>query len=119
MNLEFALQFNFGHAAQVLAQNFFLDLELMLVAGVLIMASAAAVEVWARWRDPMRGRLHNCFGVCACESGLLFCESRLDLFSGQHEGNEHSLSAATFFVAGWSGRKAGKSIAAINQLFNV
>ena len=54
MHLNFALQFELGDAPQVLAQDFFLDLELVLVAGVLIMASAAAGEIWTGWRDAVR-----------------------------------------------------------------
>ncbi len=48
MDLDFALQFELGDAAQVLAQDFFLDLELMIVGGVLVVASAATGEMWAR-----------------------------------------------------------------------
>ena len=54
MDLNFALQFELGDAPQIFAQDFFLDFELMLVAGVLIMASAAAAEMWARRLDAVR-----------------------------------------------------------------
>ncbi len=58
MDLNFALQFELGDAPQVLAQDFFLDFELMLVGGVLILASTAAGEV-RTWRPhAMRRRLY-------------------------------------------------------------
>ena len=56
MDLNFAMQFKLGDAPQVLAQDFFLDFELMLVAGVLVVASATAAEMWARRRDAVRRR---------------------------------------------------------------
>ena len=82
MHLDFALQFEFGDAAQVLAQDFFLDLELVLVAGVLIVASAAAGEVWTGWLGAVRGRLYYFARLGAGESGLLFGERGFDFFSG-------------------------------------
>ena len=54
MQLNFALQFELGDAAQVLVEDFFLDFELMIVAGVLVVASAAAGEMRAGRRNAVR-----------------------------------------------------------------
>lgn len=54
MHLDFALQFELGDATQILAQDFFLDFELMFVAGMLVVASAATAEVFTLWLDAMR-----------------------------------------------------------------
>ena len=82
MDLNFALQFELGDAAQVLAQDFFLDLELVLVAGVLVMTSAAAAEVRTRRMGAVRRGLEDCRGAGAGEAGLLFGERGLDFLSG-------------------------------------
>ena len=50
MHLNLALEFKLGDAPQVLAQNFFLDFELMLVAGVLVVAASTAREIRTRRR---------------------------------------------------------------------
>ena len=119
MHLDFALQFDLRDTAQVLAQDFFLYFELVLVTGVLIMTSAAAAKMRAgRW-DTVGRRLHDGGSLRTCESGLFFGECSFDLLSGQNKGNEYSFAASAFFVAGRSGRKAGESVAAIDQLFNV
>ena len=50
MHLNFALQLELGDATQVLAQDFLLDFELVIVAGMLVVASAAGAKVRAgRW----------------------------------------------------------------------
>jgi len=55
MDFDFAGQFEPGDAAQVLAQDFLLDFELVRVGGLLVMASAAAGEMRAgrgtRWGE--------------------------------------------------------------------
>jgi len=106
MQLNFALEFKLGDAAQILTQDFFLDLELVLVGSVLVVASAASCEMWARWRDAVRGRLHDCFGVGAGEAGFFFGERGFDVFSDEDERHEDSLAAAAVFIAGRFGGKA-------------
>src|SRR5882757_7521285 len=109
MHLDFAFKFDLRDTAQVFAQDFFLDLELMLIAGVLVMASTAAAKVRAGRRDAVRRRLHDCVGLGACESGPFFGKYGFDLLSRENKGNEYGLAASAVFVAGRSGRQAGKS----------
>ena len=45
MHLNLAFEFKLGDTPQVLAQDFFLDLELVFVAGMLVVASSTAAEV--------------------------------------------------------------------------
>ena len=106
MQLNFALEFELGDAAQVLAQDFFLDLELVLVGGMLIVASAAVGEMWAGRRDAVRRRFHDCFCLRADEAGFFFRECGFDLFSDEDEGNEDGLAAGVVFAVGRSGGEA-------------
>ena len=112
--MDLALQFELRDTQQVLAQNFLLDLELVLVAGVLVVASAAAGEMWAVRRDALRRRLYDCGGVCACEAGLFFGERGVDFLSGKNEGDKYSLAASALV-----GGKASESVAAVDEFFNV
>ena len=118
MDLNFALQFEPGDAPQILAKNFRLNLELMLIAGVLIVASAAAAEMWTRRFDAVRRRLYGGLGLRAREAGFFFRDDGFDLFSGENKGDEHGLAASAVF-AGRFGRKASQSVAAVDELFNV
>ena len=97
MQLNFALQFELGDAAQILAQDFFLDLELMLVGGVLVVASAAAGEMRTGRRDAVRRGFNDCVGVGASEAWLFFGDRCFDFFSGENEGDEDGLAAAAVF----------------------
>jgi len=114
MDFDFAGQFEPGDAAQVLAQDFLLDFELVRVGGLLVMASAAAGEMRAGRGDAMGRGLDNRFGVGAGESGLFLGERGFDFLSGENKGDEDGL-AATARV----GRKASESVAAVDELFNV
>ena len=71
MQLNFALQFELGDAVQIFAQNLFLDFELMLVGGVLVVASAATGEIGAGRRDAVRRGFDYGVGVGASEAGFL------------------------------------------------
>ena len=114
MHLNLALQFDFGNAAQVLPQDFMLDLELVFVAGVLIVAPAAASKVWAGRRHAVRRRLYDCSGVGARETRPIFGECGLDLFASENKGYENSLAASARV-----GREAGETVAAVDKLFDV
>jgi hypothetical protein len=116
--LNFALQFELGNAAQVLAQDFFLDLELALVGGVLVVAATAASKIGTSRLDSVRRRLYDCHGAGASEAGLLFGNRGLDFLSGKNKGNENSFAASAFLIAGRCGRKASQSVAAVDELFN-
>lgn len=116
MNL--ALQFELGYAAQVLAQYFFLDLELALVGGVLVVAATAASKIGTSRLDSVRRRLYDCRGAGASEAGLLFGNRGFYLFSGKNKRNENSFAATAVLIAGRCGRKASQSVAAVDELFN-
>ena len=93
------VKLNLGRAPQALAQDFFLDLELMLVAGVLVVASAAAAKVRARGLDAVRRRLDDRVSLRPREARLLLGKRGVDLFSGQNKGDEHGLAASA--VVSW------------------
>src|SRR5258708_2589688 len=94
VQLDFTGQFELGDAAQVLAQNFFFDLELQLVSSVLVVASAAAAEVWTRGRNAMRRTLDDCRGVRSREAGLFFGYGGLCFFAPQEARGRNRLCAA-------------------------
>ena len=118
MYLDLERQFQLSGAPQTLAQDFFLDLQLVLVAGVLVVTSAAATEVLAARRNAVRRRLHNRFNRRSREAGLLFRESSLNFFAGQNKGNEHGLAASAGFACARIGRHTGQAVAAVDELFN-
>jgi hypothetical protein len=91
----------------------------MLIADVLVLASAATTEMWTGRRDAVRRRLYDCAGVRTGETGFFFGDYGFDLFSGEDKGNEDSFAASAGFVAVRSGRKTSESVATIDQLFNV
>lgn len=94
MQLNLTLQFELGDAAQIFAQDFFLDVELMLVGGVLVVASAAEGEIGTGWRHAVRGGLKDFRGMGSGEAGFHFGQRGLDFLSGQNEGDESGFAAA-------------------------
>jgi hypothetical protein len=114
MHLNVSLQIELRDAPQVLPQDFFLDLELVVVTGVLVMASPAAAKMWTRRLNPVQRGLHDCRGLRAREAGFFFGEYGFNLLSGKNQGNEHGLAASALV-----GRKASQSVAAVDQLFDV
>jgi hypothetical protein len=52
--------------------------------------------------------------VGAREAGLFFGDCGFDFFSGENKGDKDSLAASAVV-----GRKAGESVATVDQLFNV
>src|SRR5580700_7913874 len=70
MHLNLARKFELGDAAQVLAQNFLLDIQLMVVVRVLIVASTAVCEMRAWRRNAVRGGLDDGGSVSTREAGL-------------------------------------------------
>ena len=119
MNLNLTRQFELGDAAQILAQDFRLDLELMLVSGVLVVASAAAAEIRARRLDAVRRRFYDFISVRAGEARFRFGNNSFDVFPSKYAGNKHGLAASAFFIRGRTGGEARESVAAIDELFNV
>ena len=72
MNVELAIQFQLGNSPQVFFQNGSFDPELMFVVGVLIVASATALEVRTpRSIAPRRGS-DNFFQTGPRKPRLLF-----------------------------------------------
>jgi hypothetical protein len=113
MHLDCAGQLQFSNPPQVLAQDFLLDLELMLVTGVLIMASAAGGKVWTARLNALRRSLDDRIRPGAGEAGLLLSQGSFDFFASKHERHKYSLAAPAFIS-----RKARQSVAAVDQLFN-
>src|SRR5579864_2840970 len=74
MHFDIERQFELGGATQTLAEDLFLDLELMLVAGMLIMAPAAVAKVGTDGLDPVRRTFDDAFNLCPGKSWLLFGE---------------------------------------------
>ena len=99
MHLDVEWEVQLGGATEALAQDFFLDLELVLVARVLVVASTAAGVVLAAGLDAMRGRLDDRIGIGSREAGLLLGEGRFDFLLGQDEGDEHGFAASVDFVS--------------------
>ncbi len=118
MQLNFALQFEFGDAAQVLPQNFSFYFELVVVVGVLVMASATA-GVIGTWRlNAVRRRFDDCDCARAREARLFFGERSFDFFPGKNEGNKGGLAAAVVSIIWRNGGKASEAVAAIDQFFD-
>lgn len=114
MDFDFAWQFELSDAAQVLTQDFFFDFELMLISGVLVMASAATAEMWTWRRNPLERRLDDRRSLGTGEAGLFLGEGGFDFLSGENKGNEYG-----FAFSASIGGEAGESVAAIDELFNV
>ena len=113
MHFNIVLEFKLGDAPEVFTQDVSLNFQLMFVAGVLVMASAAPDEVRTPRLHPVRKSVDYGFGFGSGEAGLLLSQGGLNLFSGENEGNEYGLAASAIF-----GRQASEAVAAINQLFD-
>jgi len=113
MGLDFAIEFDPGDAPQVFSQDFFFDFQLMVVGGVLVVASSATAEMRTRWWDTVRRSFDDGFGVGAGEAGLFFGEGSVDFFPGENKRGEDGLAASLVIS-----RKASESVAAVDELFN-
>ena len=113
MDAQFRIQFQLGDAAQIFLQNGGFDLQLMFVAGVLIMAASAALKIRARrlgapWRscdDPL--------GACSNKARLLLEQAGFDSLAFQDEGYEGRFAPAVFIRG-----QAGQTVAAIDKFFD-
>src|SRR5579864_3220343 len=117
MHFDIERQVELGGAPEALSQDLFLDLELMLVAGMLIMAPAAAAKIGTGGLDPVRRTFDDAFNLCSGKSWLLFGEGSFDSFSGEDKGDEYGFAAPTGFI-GRTGGQAGQAVAAIDHLFD-
>jgi hypothetical protein len=86
----------------------------MLVARILILASATAGEIGTGGRDAMRRRLDDRHGLGAGEAWLFLRNRGFDFFSGENEGNEYGFAASAVV-----GRETSESVAAVDELFDV
>ena len=113
MNLNLARKLHLRATTQAFEQNVALDLELMFVAGVLVMASATRAKIGTGRRDSMRRCLYDRFGLRSGKCRLLLDNRSLYLFAREHKRKEDGLSRTTCIR--W---QVSQSVAAINQLFN-
>jgi hypothetical protein len=79
-------------ALERFAEHRLLDLELSLVARMLILAPAAGTEVWAPRHDALRGRDHQFLDLCCRVAAFLFDEPHAHLLAGQGEGHKDGLA---------------------------
>jgi hypothetical protein len=99
-------------------QDLFLNLELVFVAGVLVVASAAAAVILATRLDAMRGGLDDGIGCGAREAGLLLGEGGFDFLSREDKGGKHGFAASVGFIAVRSGGQTGEAVAPVDHLFD-
>jgi hypothetical protein len=114
MDLQFRAELQLGNAAKIFPQHGRFDLELVLIVGVLIVASATTPEIRTSRNDASRRGSENGLQLGSGKPGLLFAKDCLHAFTGQHEGHKHSF-ARTMLV----GRKPSETFSAVDQLFNV
>ena len=90
----------------------------MLIVGVLVVAPAAAAEILTGWFNPVWRRLEDGLRLGAGEAGLLFREGGFNFLSCENQRNEHGLTASVLLTwrTSW---KAGESVAAIDEFFNI
>ena len=113
MNRHACFQLKLGSSPQIFLQDSNLDLQLMFVAGVLVVAAAATKKIGTDWLYSMRRSLPNRVRAASRKTALLFEQRSFDSFAFQHKGYEHSF-AGTVLI----GRQPGKTVAAINEFFN-
>jgi hypothetical protein len=113
MNRHACFQLKLGSSPQIFLQDSNLDLQLMFVAGVLVVAAAATKKIGTDWLYPMRRSLQNRFRAASRKTALLIEQRSFDSFAFEHKGDEHSL-ARTVLI----GRQPRKTVAAINEFFN-
>ena len=114
MDLQFRVEFQLGDAAKVFLQNGGFDLELMLVAGVLVVAATAASEskdIAASMRCGDAARIRSARarakpGFCSSRTASTFSPSRTN-------GTKAALPRPRS-----SAGKRARSVAAVNQLLN-
>ena len=113
MQLNLILQLDFRNALQGLAQNLRFESQLALVRNVLIVATAAALEIRAARLDSIGRSLDQTRDVTPSETGLLLPYLGFHLLSRQHKWNKYSHAAPVE-----TGSGASQPIAAVDQFFN-
>jgi len=109
MNLEFSGEFELGDSLEVFFEDFGLELELVVVGGVLVVASAAAGEVGAAGIDAIGGWSEQSLEFRSGEAGFLFRDGGFNLFGGEDEGYEDGFAASVIV-----GGEAGQAIASVD-----
>jgi len=113
MDTEFGIEFQLGDAAQIFLENDGFDLELVFVAGVLIVAAAAALKIRASRLDASWRGGENLVSSGTRKARFLFEQDSFEFFTLQDERYEGGLAPA-LFVRG----QAGQTVAAVNEFFN-
>ncbi len=113
VDLQFTGQLDLRRPAQSLFENFRLDRKLILVRGVLVVASATTLEVRAARLNPFGRRLNHAFQPRPGKPRLLFRQFCFDGFTLKRERDEHALAGTTFI-----GGQPRQSFAPINVLFD-
>jgi len=108
MDYELFRQFNFCDSPQAFLEDGGLDFKLMFVAGVLVMATAATLEIRTQWCDPLRRWCKDLLSPSTGESRLLLFDCGFDPLPFQNEWDKNSLTESVFI--GWQVRQ---TIAAI------
>src|SRR5258708_2117191 len=113
MQAQLRLQLNFCNPLQRLAQNCGLKLKLPLVGNVLVMASAALLEVGTSRFDAIGCRFDHLHNRAAREPGLLLPDLGLNSLPWEHKRHKHRHAATVR-----AGRGAGQAVTAVDQLFD-
>jgi hypothetical protein len=112
LNLEIGGEFQLGDASEILFEDFGFELELVIVGGVLVVASAAASEVGAVRVDAIGRWGKECLEFRTGEAGFLFGDGGFDLFGGEDEGDEDGFAASVIV-----GGEAGQAGASVDEFF--
>ncbi len=113
MDLEFDIKLEPGNAAQIFLENGRFDSELMFVARVLVVATAAALKVRTARRDAFCRGSENLFGSGPRKARLLFDNNRIDGLALQNERHESGFASPPFIRG-----QASQTVAAVDQLLN-
>jgi hypothetical protein len=113
MQMKLGLELDFGDPLQRFAQDFSFELQLMLVWNVLIVASAALLEVWTARFDAIGRGFDQLRHRSAREPRLLLPDLDVNPLPRQHKRHEHRHVAA---IRAW--RRASQAVTAINQFFD-
>src|SRR5579884_76172 len=120
MRLNFNIEIDAAHAPQGFAQNFDLDLHLLLIFDVLILAPTASLEIRAvRINAPSRCAL-DMIKLRSCEACAFFGQMGINDLSGQNKRDEHSFASSLICrtAVGSINRKACKALAAVDHAFD-
>ena len=113
MHLQISHQLELGDPTEALFENRSFDLKLVIVGGVLVLASAATLEVRAFWLNAMWRRTQNLMNARPSEFCLVLVKTGFDLLSFENEGGKYGLSASV--VVRW---KARQTIAPVDEFLD-